>query len=47
MTNSDVMIEKDPELQEQLKIYAVRMPNQGLTDDDARRIYEYLRKNDN
>lgn len=46
MTNSDVMIEKDPELQEQLKIYAVRMPNQGLTDDDARRIYEYLRKND-
>jgi hypothetical protein len=22
------------------------MPNQGLTDDDARHVYEFMRKND-
>jgi len=24
----------------------VRMPNQNVTDDDARNIYEFMRKND-
>jgi len=24
----------------------VRMPNQNLSDDDARSLYEYMRKND-
>jgi len=24
----------------------VRMPNQNLTDDDARNVYEFMRKND-
>jgi hypothetical protein len=24
----------------------VRMPNQNLSDDDARNVYEFMRKND-
>jgi len=46
ITNPDAMIDKDPELQAQLEICLVRMPNQNLTDDDARKIYEYMRQND-
>ena len=46
ITNPDPMIDKDPEVQAQLEICLVRMPNQGLTDDDARHIVEYMRKND-
>ncbi|MBP9793371.1 MAG: cytochrome c [Flavobacterium sp.] len=46
ITNPDPMIDKDPEVQAQLEICLVRMPNQGLTDDDARHILEYMRKND-
>lgn len=46
ITNPDAMIDQDPELQAQLEICLVRMPNQGLTDDDARQIYEFMRKND-
>ncbi len=45
-TNPDVMIDKDPEAQAQLAICLVRMPNQNLTDDEARHIYEFMRKND-
>lgn len=46
ITNPDAMIDKDPELQAQLEICLVRMPNQNLTDNDARSIYEFMRKND-
>lgn len=46
ITNPDAMIDKDPELQAQLELCLVRMPNQNLTDDDARKIYEYMREND-
>lgn len=46
ITNPDPMIDKDPELQSQLELCLVRMPNQGLTDDDARKILEFMRKND-
>lgn len=46
ITNPDPMIDKDPELQAQLEICLVRMPNQGLNDDDARKILEFMRKND-
>jgi cytochrome c5 len=45
-TNPDAMIDKDPEAQAQLAICLVRMPNQNLTDDEARHIYEFMRKND-
>ncbi len=46
ITNPDPMIDKDPELQAQLELCLVRMPNQGLTDDEARSIVEFMRKND-
>lgn len=46
ITNPDPMIDKDPEVQAQLELCLVRMPNQSLTDGDARDIVEYMRKND-
>lgn len=46
ITNTDEMITKDPKMQAQLEICLVRMPNQGLTDDDARNVLEFMRKND-
>ena len=45
-TNPDVMLNKDPKAQAMLEICLVRMPNQNLTDEDARNIYEFMRKND-
>lgn len=46
ITNTDVMINKDPEVQAQLELCLVRMPNQNLSDDDARHLLEFMRKND-
>lgn len=46
ITNPDPMIDKDPEVQAQLELCLVRMPNQGLTDKDARDIVEYMRQID-
>jgi mono/diheme cytochrome c family protein len=46
ITNPDPMIDKDPELQSQLELCLVRMPNQGLNDEEAHQILEYMRKND-
>jgi hypothetical protein len=40
------MIDKDPKVQAQLELCLVRMPNQGLADNDAREILEFMRKND-
>lgn len=45
-TNVDEMLNKDPKAQAQLEICLVRMPNQNLTDDDARSVYEFMRQND-
>jgi mono/diheme cytochrome c family protein len=45
-TNPDPMINKDPKAQAMLEICLVRMPNQNISDDDARNIYEFMRKND-
>lgn len=45
-TNPDPMIDKDPKVQAQLEICLVRMPNQNISDDEARNIYEFMRKND-
>lgn len=45
-TNTDEMLNKDPKAQALLEICLVRMPNQNLSDDDARNIYEFMRKND-
>lgn len=46
ITNPDPMIDKDPKAQAQLELCLVRMPNQNLSDDDARFILEFMRKND-
>ena len=45
-TNTDAMLDKDPKAQAQLEICLVRMPNQNIADDDARNLYEFMRKND-
>jgi cytochrome c551/c552 len=46
MTNTDEMLNKDPKAQAMLEICLVRMPNQNLSDDDARHLLEFMRKND-
>lgn len=46
ITNPDPMLDVDPELQAQLEMCLVRMPNQNLTSEDAREVYEFMRKND-
>lgn len=46
VTNTDEMLNKDPKAQAQLEICLVRMPNQNLSDDEARSLYEFMRKND-
>lgn len=45
-TNTDEMINKDPEAQAMLEVCMVRMPNQNLSDEDARNVLEFMRKND-
>ncbi|MFL9482937.1 c-type cytochrome [Chitinophagaceae bacterium LWZ2-11] len=45
-TNPDEMLDKDPKAQAMYEICLVRMPNQNLTDDEARQLYEFMRKND-
>lgn len=46
ITNTDVNIDKDPEVQAQLELCLVRMPNQSLSDDESRNLLEFMRKND-
>jgi len=46
ITNPDPMIEKDPVVQAQLELCLVRMPNQNLSDSEARSILEFMRSND-
>lgn len=46
ITNVDMMLEKDPEAQKLLEQCLVRMPNQNVTQADARSIIEFMRKND-
>lgn len=46
VTNTDDMLNKDPKAQAMLEICMVRMPNQNLSDADARNVLEFMRKND-
>jgi len=46
VTNTDEMIEKDPAAQKMLEECLVRMPNQSLSEQDARAVLEYMRSND-
>lgn len=46
ITNVEMMLEKDPEAQKLLEQCLVRMPNQNVTQEDARKVLEFMRKND-
>lgn len=46
ITNPDPMIDKDPELQAQLELCMVRMPNQNVDDESAFALVEFMREND-
>jgi hypothetical protein len=46
ITNPDPMLDKDPEAQSMLEICLVRMPNQSLSDGEARNILEFMFRND-
>src|ERR1035437_2159017 len=47
ITNTEAMLKKDPEAQAMLvKCGGVSMPNQNLSDEDARNLLEFMRKND-
>ena len=46
ITNVDMMLETDPEAQKLLELCMVRMPNQNLSKEDARKILEFQRSND-
>lgn len=47
VTNTEEMIDKDPQAQALLEVCMVRMPNQNLSDEDARNVLEFMRSNDN
>lgn len=44
--NTDRMLNEDPEAQKQLELCLVRMPNQNVSVEDARKLLEYMRSND-
>jgi len=44
--NADVMLDTDPEAQKLLEQCMVRMPNQNLSKEDARKVLEFMRNND-
>jgi mono/diheme cytochrome c family protein len=46
VTNTDEMINKDPHAQALLEVCMVRMPNQNLSEQDARNVLEFMRQND-
>lgn len=46
ITNVDMMLDSDPEAQKLLEQCLVRMPNQNITEDDARKVLEFMRSND-
>lgn len=46
ITNTQVMLDKDLVAQSEVVTCIVRMPNQDLTDEQARDMLEFMRKND-
>lgn len=46
ITNVDMMLEKDPEAQKLLELCLVRMPNQNISQEEARKVIEFMRSND-
>ncbi len=46
ITNVDMMLETDPEAQKLLEQCLVRMPNQNISEKEARSVLEFMRQND-
>jgi cytochrome c551/c552 len=46
ITNTKVMVDRDLAAQADLAVCLIRMPNQDLTDDEARNVLEFMREND-
>ncbi len=46
ITNVDTMLETDEEAQKLLELCLVRMPNQNVSEQEAREILEFMRAND-
>lgn len=46
VTNTEEMLNKDTSAQAMLEICMVKMPNQNLSDEDARKVLEFMREND-
>jgi cytochrome c2 len=46
ITNVETMLDKDPQAQKLLEECIVRMPNQNLTAEEARKVLEFQRSND-
>ena len=46
ITNTNVMLDSDLVAQQLMVVCVSRMPNQNLTDDEARNMLEFIRKND-
>ena len=46
ITNVDMMLEEDEEAQKLLEQCLVRMPNQNISQDEARQLIEFMRHND-
>ena len=47
ITNTKAMLDKDLAAQAERAICLIRMPDQDLTDQQARDVLEFMRKNDN
>lgn len=46
ITNTEMMLDSDPDAQKLLELCMVRMPNQNLSKDEARQVIEFMRNND-
>jgi Cytochrome c len=46
ITNTKIMVDRDLAAQADLAVCLIRMPDQDLTDDQARNVLEFMREND-
>ncbi len=46
VTNTKIMVDRDLAAQADLAVCLIRMPDQELTDDQARNVLEFMREND-
>jgi mono/diheme cytochrome c family protein len=46
ITNTRVMLDKDLAAQAEMAVCLIRMPDQDLTDEQARNVLEFMRQND-